>query len=309
MRAGVRALVLLAFAPTVLRAQSAAGPVVLQNPGSVRSAGLAGAGVALLGDAGAVFANPAGLALVHGISLEAGYHGAPFTAYQATAALGVRLWQFDLGAGLQYFDYGSEPEIVPDPANAGVTGLPTGGTVTGREMLASGSLIYRLGLLAFGGTIKGVDRQVADVRDEGVTGDLGLVVALFDIAALGFAVQNVGGNWENATGLTLPHLTRLGFTMNYLDPQETYRLLTTLEVQWPEGADTRVLLGVEGGVVVSGVGVLVRGAYGTRPSGAALSSFTGGASITVGGMTFDYAFTPTALLGGGEHRVGLRLRV
>ena len=91
--------------------------------------------------------------------------------------------------------------------------------------------------------------------------------------------------------------------------QETMRLLSTLEVQWPEGTGARVLLGVEGGMVVSGVGVLVRGAYGSRPQEAALSRFSGGVSLTVGGLTVDYAYTPMALLGGGEQHIGMRLRL
>jgi hypothetical protein len=217
--------------------------------------------------------------------------------------------QLDLGAGLQYFDYGSEPEVIPDPATGGVTGLPTGASVAGREFLAAGTLTYRFGLLAVGGTIKAVGQQVSDLTDRGVTGDLGIALAVFDIAAFGLAVQNIGGNWEDDSELTLPGLTRLGFTMNYVDPQESYRLLSTVELQWPEAAGTRVLAGIEGGIVVNGVGVLLRGAYATRPSGADLSHFVGGGSVTTGGLTVDYAFTPMALLDGGEHRIGMRLRM
>jgi hypothetical protein len=256
-----------------------------------------------------VFANPAGLALVRRIALEAGYHGAPFDAYQASGALGLRLGQLDLGVGLQHFDYGGEAELVPDPATGGVSGLPTGARIAARELLAAGSLVYRYGLLAVGGTVKAVDQHVADLRERGVSGDLGVAIALFDIAALGFAVQNVSGNWDGESALVLPRLTRFGFTMNYVDPLETFRLLSTFELQWPQAAATRVIIGVEGGMVVRGVGVLVRGAYGTRPADAALSRFTGGLSITVGALTVDYAYTPTALLGGGEQRIGLRFGV
>lgn len=311
MRAAARvgAVALLLTLPGTGRAQSAAGPVVFQLPASVRSAGLSGAGAALMGDAGSVFANPAGLALVSHLSLEASYHGAPFDAYQAAGALGWRIGQFDFGGGLQYFGYGTEPEIVPDPATGGVTGIPTGANVAARELLAVGSVIYRLGLLAFGGSVKTVEQRLVDLADRGVSGDLGVAVALFDLAALGFAVQNVSGNWRNASDIAMPRLTRFGFTMNYVDPQETYRLLSTLEVQWPEGTGSRFLFGLEGGVVVRGVGVLVRGAYGSRPTDAAISRFSTGVSLTVGGLTVDYAYTPMALLAGGEQHIGLRLRL
>jgi len=307
---GTFALLLPALlAPAGAAAQSLLGPQVLQNAATVRAAALGGAGAALMGDAGAVFANPAGLALVRRIALEAGYHGAPFDAYQTSGALGLRLGQLDLGVGLQHFDYGSEAELVPDPATGGVTGLPTGARIAARELLAAGSVVYRYGLLAVGGTVKAVDQHVADLRERGVSGDLGVAIALFDIAALGFAVQNVSGNWDGESALVLPRLTRFGFTMNYVDPLETFRLLSTFELQWPQAAATRVIIGVEGGMVVRGVGVLVRGAYGTRPADAALSRFTGGLSITVGALTVDYAYTPTALLGGGEQRIGLRFGV
>ena len=311
MRAATGALALLlpALLPPVMAGQSPMGPQVLQNPATVRAAGLGGAGVALMGDAGAVFANPAGLALVRSLALEAGYHGAPFDGYQASGAMGIRIGQLNLGLGLQHFDYGSEPELVPDPATGGVTGLPTGASVAARELLASGTLIYRLGLLAFGGTVKTVDQRVADLRARGLSGDVGVAIALFDLAALGFAVQNVGGNWDGESAMALPRLTRLGFTMNYVDPLETFRLMSTIELQWPQAAATRLIVGLEGGIVVQGVGVLARGAYGSRPADAALSRFTGGLSVTMGALTVDYAYTPTVLLGGGEQRIGLRFRV
>lgn len=313
MRAAVHGMALAGWLvgvlPAAAAAQPASGLLVLQNPASVRAAGLGGAGAALLGDAASLFATPVGLALIRNVVLEASYHGAPFDAYQATGALGVRMGQLDVGAGLQYFDYGSEPEMTPDPATGGVTGLPTGASVAGREFLAAGTLTWRLGMLALGGTFKAVGQRVSDLTDRGTSGDLGVALAIFDLAALGLSVQNIGGNWRDGSRIVLPGLTRLGFTMNYVDPQESYRLLSTLELQWPEGASTRVLLGVEGGIVVNGVGVLLRGAYATRPTGADLSRFVGGGSITTGGMTVDYAFTPMALLDGGEHRIGMRLRL
>jgi hypothetical protein len=313
MRAAGRGIALACclagIAPAAARAQSAPGLLVLQNPASVRAAGLGGAGAALLGDAASLFATPAGLALIRHVVLEASYHGAPFDAYQATGALGLRMGQLDLGAGLQYFDYGSEPEMVPDPATGGVTGLPTGASVAGREFLAAGTLTWRLGMLAVGGTIKAVGQRVSDLTDRGTSGDLGVALAIFDLAAFGLSVQNIGGNWRDDSRIVLPGLTRLGFTMNYVDPQESYRLLSTVELQWPDGASTRVLAGLEGGIVVNGVGVLLRGAYATRPTGADLSRFVGGGSITIGGLTVDYAFTPMTLLDGGEHRIGMRLRV
>jgi hypothetical protein len=300
-------LALLGAHAAAAQGPGADGPAVVQSPGSVRAVGLGGAGAALMGDAGAVFSNPAGLATIPHISLEGGFYGAPFDAYQVTGALGVRIGQFDLGFGLKNYDFGSEPEVVPDPATGGVTGMPTGQTVRARDLLAAGSLIYRIGIIAFGGTVKVVDQHVADLSDRGVSGDIGLALALFDIAALGFSVQNLGGDWRSASGIVLPRLSRLGFTMNYVDPQETFRLLSTVEWQWRAGEESRFVVGVEGGIVASKVGVLLRGAYGSRRTDAAPSAFTVGGSLTLDKLTLDYAYQPVDLLGGGSQRLGLRL--
>ena len=291
------------------RAQAAGadGPVILRTQNSVRGTGLNGAGAALMGDAASVFTNPTALAFAPHLALEAGFFAGPFDSYQTTGALTFRLGQFSVGGGIKYFDFGSEPEIVPDPATGGITGLPTGGTVSAREFLGVGSLIYRWGLLAAGGSVKLVDQRVADIQERAVSGDLGLTVAVFDIAALGFAVQNVSGNWRSTSTLAMPRLTRLGFTMNYVDPQETYRLLSTFELQWPQERRARFVAGVEGGVVVHGIGMLGRGAYATREAGTDTSHLTVGLSIALGGLTVDYAYEPIDLLGDGSQRIGLRL--
>jgi hypothetical protein len=303
----VGVLVLLVGGEARAQAAGADGPVILRTQNSVRGTGLNGAGAALMGDAASVFTNPTALAFAPHLSLEAGFFAGPFDSYQTTGALTFRIGQFTAGGGIKYFDFGSEPEMVPDPATGGVTGLPTGATVSAREFLGVGSLIYRWGLFAAGGSVKVVDQRVADVQQRGVSGDLGLTVALFDIAALGFAVQNVSGNWRSASTLAIPRLTRLGFTMNYVDPQETYRLLSTVELQWPEQQGARFVAGIEGGVVVRGVGILGRGGYATREPGADTSHFTVGLSLALGGLTVDYAYEPIDLLGDGSQRIGLRL--
>jgi len=61
-------------------------------------------------------------------------------------------------------------------------------------------------------------------------GDVGMAIAVFDIMAIGVSVQNLGGDMGN--GALLPRRTRAGLTLNYTDPQGTFRLLTTLEGMW-----------------------------------------------------------------------------
>ena len=74
-----------------------------------------------------------------------------------------------------------------------------------------------------------------------------MALAVFDLMAFGVAVRNLGGDYGDAH---LPRHTAVGLTLNYTDPQGTFRLLTTGEVQWGEG--TSWILGAEGGIVVGG---------------------------------------------------------
>ncbi len=303
-------LAALVLTPTVALAQTGPGsdgPIVLQSSSSVRSAGLHGAGVALVGDASAVFHNPAGLATIRHIALEAAYFSAPFDASQTSAAFAWRLGQFDLGAGIKYFDFGTEPEVVPDAASGGVLGTETGATINAHEFLGVGSLIYRFGIIAFGGSVKVVRQSVADVQRRGLSGDVGLAIAVFDIMALGFSVQNLRGNWDGGSPIVMPRLTRLGFTMNYIDPQETFRLMSTLEGQWPDGRGARAVFGVEGGIVVHGAGVIGRAGVGSRTEGSAQSAFTYGLSLNLARLTIDYGYEPFDLLGDASQRIGVRL--
>ena len=306
--AGGLAGALIAIAvPAAAQGPGAEGPIILHTHSSVREAGLNGAGAALVGDAGAVFHNPAGLATIGHIGLEGGYFQAPFDAYQTTAAFAWRLRQFHFGGGIKYFDFGAVDEIIPDVTTGGVTGTPTGVQVDASEFLAVGTLVYRFGLLAFGGSAKYVRQRVVDTDATGLSGDFGVAVAFFDIMAIGFAVQNLSGNWKGDSPLEIPRLTRTGFTMNYVDPQETFRLMSTVELQWPEGRGTRLVLGVEGGIVVAGVGILGRTAYGSRREGSDRSAFTFGLSLGLSRLMVDYAYEPSDLLGDASQRIGVRL--
>src|SRR5439155_19579758 len=203
-----------------LAAQSE-GSALAALPGSTRSAGLGGAGVALVGDAGAVFANPAGLAPIRHLALEGSYE--PYLAGTSitTAALGMRLGHFTWGVGAQALDYGSEPVIVPDSASGGRRGTPTGATFTAADLLGVASIVYRRGFIAAGVSTKYARQQIGGYAADAWGGDVGLAMAAFDIFALGVSVQNLGGDFAN--GARLPRRTRIGVTMNYVDPQRSFR--------------------------------------------------------------------------------------
>lgn len=261
---------------------------VQQYSGSVRGIGLNGAGAAIVGDAGAIFANPAGIATIHHIGLEAAYHEFPGSVRLATGALAWRLAQFDLGAGLEYMDL-------------------SGSGAGSYEARGVGTLVYRFGILALGASATAVREQVGGIEQRGFSGDWGIAIPVFDIMALGFAMQNVSGNWDKTSALVFPKLSRLGFTMNYTDPEESFRIRSTVELQWPEGRDTRLIVGGEGGIVLSGVGLMGRVAYGSGSPASGRGSVTYGASVHIGRLEGDYAYDPGNLAGDNGHHIGLRV--
>jgi len=106
--------------------------------------------------------------------------------------------------------------------------------------------------------------------------------------------------------LHLPRRTRAGFTLNYVDPQGTLRLLTTVEGQWPAGGGSAfVVLGLESGVVTRGMGVLGRVGYVGHSGVTSASPITAGASVELGRLHLDYAYRTDDALG-ARHRMGLR---
>jgi hypothetical protein len=250
-------------------------------PGSTRAAGMGGSGAALVGDAGALFANPAGLATVHRLAVEAGYESYPAGTTLATGALALRVGRLDWGAGA----------------------ATLGRTYSAADVLAVSTLVFRAGLVALGGSAKYARETLAGARVDGWAGDAGLAIAVFDLMAFGVSVQNIGG--DRAGRARLPRSTRAGFTLNYVDPQGTFRLLTTLEGQWSPGQVAFVVLGAESGVVANGVGVLGRAGYIGHSSTTSASPFTAGASLELGRLHLDYAYRADDRQG-ARHRMGLR---
>jgi len=251
--------------------------------GSARSVGLGGAGAAIVGDAGAIFANPAGLATVHHVAVEGAYEAYPSGVTLSTGAVAVRVNRFTWGAGA----------------------AAVGPSYTSADLLGVSSLVYRTGIAALGTSVKYVRETLNGTRVDAWAGDAGLAIPIFDLMALGVSVQNIGGDLGG--GVHLRRRTRAGFTLNYVDPQGSYRLLTTLEGQWPAQGGAFLVLGVEGGVVTRGLGVIGRVGYvghSAAMSGAA-SPFTFGGSAELGRLHLDYAYRADDALG-ARHRVGLR---
>jgi hypothetical protein len=270
------------LASSALSAQ--AGSVLALAPGSARAAGMGGAGAAIVGDAGGIFANPAALATIHHLAVEASYETFPSGSKFSTGAVALRAGRFTWGIGA----------------------AALGPSYTSADLLGASSLVFRTGIVALGGTAKYARETIGGARVDAWAGDAGLAIAIFDLMALGVSVQNIGGDFGPATGgVHLPRRTRAGFTLNYVDPQGTLRLLTTVEGQWPVGGSAFVILGLESGVVTRGMGVLGRIGYVGHSGVTSASPFTAGGSLELGRLHLDYAYRADDALG-ARHRVGLR---
>jgi len=281
---GIVVALLSAGPPVRLTAQSQ-GSVLAGLPGSTRAAGLRGAGAALVGDAGAVFSNPAGIATIRHLSFEGAYQRSADGTTVGSGALALRAGRLSWGFGAAALDTSG---VLPRATN----------------VLGISSLVVRTSLIALGTSVKYVREPLAGGTADAWAGDVGIALAVFDLMAFGASVQNLGGDLGG--GARLPRLTRAGFTMNYVDPQGAYRLLTTLEGQWPSGAGTLVIVGVEGGVVTHGVGIVGRVGYGGRSGSTSASRSSYGAGLEMGRLHIDYAYRALDAPAGGTHRFGLQ---
>jgi hypothetical protein len=294
--AGILAAALALAPPTAAQPGAGGANPLLDLPATVRSVGLNGAAAAMVGDAGAVFSNPSAIATVKHLAIEGMYRRAPGSARIGSVALVSRLRQFDLGVGAQRFHYGDTPAQYLGVASQHA-----------QDLVGVGSVVYRFGLIALGASGRYARRTVDDVYTSGMSADAGIAIAFFDIMALAFSVQNIGGNWRDTSALAMPRRSRLGFTMNYVDPQEAFRLTSVLELQWPQGRSARLVFGGEAGIVVGGVGVIGRLAYGGAAAYTSGRAVTYGGSVRIGVANLDYAYRQRDVLGVPAHYFGLRL--
>jgi hypothetical protein len=291
---GLLRLCLLAGAlPASVGAQASSArptPVILGFPSSVQTAGLAGAGVALPGYAGALFVNPAGIAPIRVLSLETGFSHRPDHSTYAMAAAATRAGRFNFGLGARYL-------------------LFSANSATYDNLSWAAAAVYRRGGIALGGSTKYVSvEQREGPITRSLTGDLALQVAFFDIAALALSAQNLGQVRLSGAGLELPSSLHLGVSLNLLDTYSNGRLLATVESVWSAGERGRTVVGLEAGAAVSGIGLVARVGSGRQPgvAGGLLSPTTFGGSILLGRARLDYAFQHRSALGRDVHLFGVR---
>ncbi len=284
------AFLLAALLPAALPAQPVPVPVILGFPTSVQAAGLAGAGVGLPGYAGALFVNPAGIAPIRVLSIEAGFSRTPDRATYGMAAAAGRIGRFNLGFGARYLRFPGE-------------------SPTYDNLSLVGAVVYRYGGIAFGASGKYVSVEERDGPiTRSLTSGLAVQVAFFDIAALALSLQNLGQARLSGGGLNLPDALHLGFSLNLLDTYSNGRLLATIESVWSEQDRGRTVLGLEAGAAIRGLGIVARIGSGRQPglAGGLLSNTTFGASLLLGRARIDYAFQRRSAIGRDVHLAGMR---
>lgn len=282
-------LCLALVGPPVARAQEPPVPSLPSLPPSVRVAGLGGAGVAMIGYAGSVFNNPSGLAPVRSLSLEAAYARLPDRSTYTMGAAAVRVGRFNLGTGYQYLRFPADDPVYDN--------LSWAGTAVYRVMGAA---------IGTGGRYVSVEDR-AGVITRTLTTDASLTLAFFDIAALAVSVQNIGRfALSGDETLDLPTAVRLGFSMNLLDTYSNGRLLATIETAWTAGASRRTIIGLEAGILVHGLGIVVRAGTGSQPEESLLSNTSYGGALVFGRAALDYAYQRRSVLGSDIHLVGVR---
>lgn len=290
MRGRAGAILLAALLPAALPAQSVPVPVILGFPTSVQAAGLAGAGVGLPGYAGALFVNPAGIAPIRVLSIEAGFSRTPDRATYGMAAAAGRVGRFNLGFGFRYLRFPGE-------------------SPTYDNLSSVGAVVYRYGSIAVGASGKYVSVEERDgPTTRSLTSGLAVQVAFFDIAALALSLQNLGQARLSGGGLNLPDALHLGFSLNLLDTYSNGRLLATIESVWSEQDRGRTVLGLEAGAAIRGLGIVARIGSGRQPglAGGLLSNTTFGASLLLGRARIDYAFQRRSAIGRDVHLAGMR---
>lgn len=274
--------------PGAVWAQRTQTSLLPELPASTRVAGLAGAGVANIGYAGTVFENPSGLAPIRSLSVEAALYRRQGGATYNMGAVAARIGTFNLGGGYQYLVY---------PA----------GSATRDNVLSVGALTWRRGGLALGGGLKYLSvEDSAGTIDRTIVKDLGLTLALFDVAALALSWQNFGAQAVSGPTIPVPGSVHLGFALNLIDTYTSGRLLALVETTWTEGDPRRTVLGLEGGAVISGLGVVARVGHGGQPPGSGYTKTAFGGGIVLGAARVDYAYRGSAHGGRPTHLFGLR---
>ena len=302
------------MAPLEAQGNGTTAGALLELPATARQMAFQGAYSAVVGDEGSVFANPAGMAPVRRGALGLSYERGLFGTGLSSGAGVIRVGRFNLGLGVMYLDFGGDSVVVPDPAFGGDRGMTTGEMITAYNALAVGSVAWRRGMLSVGANVKYLREHIGSGTGgswsaNALTGDLGLAIAVFDIMAIGFVMQNLAGSLtaSDSTLYDLPRTARLGYTLNFVDPQGTARFMATVDWVHPPGGDSYAAFGFEGGIVTGDVGLVGRAGVAAGRIPGDRRPYSLGAGIVVKrNLHVDYAWQSYDQLTADAHRFGVR---
>jgi hypothetical protein len=308
--------ILLGFAAYTASAQQVdlGEPPILQLPGSTRALALGGAYIIAGADPDAIFFNPVLLQNARGVSIAAQRYGSASTLTSLAFTTDV-----GLGVGVRILDYA--PTRASDPLDFGsAVGLSERGFNDSGEALGVVGYMRTVKKIRLGVAGKWVQHWGID-ESEGVAAfDIGSTINPFNWLSVALAVQDIGGS------------IHLGNVKHDIDTRALLLVSTRTKVvgildvalaarlQAGEDTDPAGGLGLEASYwPFSGLTFFARAGarFGTRelsgvsPTGGfeeiKESNFTGGAGVSYGRVSFDYAFEP--FRGAADsHRVGIRVR-
>ncbi len=305
---------LAAFVPAAAPGQGTGltGGIILELPPGARALGLGGAYAAVVGDAGSVFVNPAGMAPIRRLAVDVSWERALMGTTFTTAAAAMRVGRFTFGAGAALLDFGGDSVIEPDPLDPD-RGVATGDQISAYQALGVGAVAYRRGMISLGASVKALREHIGygaptGWSATGAAGDIGAAIAVFDIMALGVVVQNLAGTIRTSDSerMPMPRTTRVGFTLNVIDPQGTARFMTTTDLVSPPGGDRYWAMGFEAGAVASGMGATGRLGLSLGRRASDRKGIVYGGTLQVRSFRLDWSYQPYDQIGGASHRFGAR---
>ena len=299
-------LTMLAALPVGAQAGATAA-IVLELPASPRAMALGNAYAAMGGDEASLFYNPAGLATLEraagGLSVQRHLASSTLAALAVAGSVGPGT----VALGLQVLDYGSEPELVPDPVYGGERGLATGADVSAQDLVLSLGYGATIGRVRAGAAAKFVRQRVAD-RSGGVAAfDVGVAGDLPRGITLGVALQHLGPELEIAgVAAPLPRQLRVAAMMP-LPSAGPIALAATAQLTRPRESGTLPAGGIEAAWRSSnGLRFAARAGAADRPDESAASALTFGAGLAARHLALDYAWQGYETVGGAVHRLGVR---
>lgn len=262
-------------------------PALPDLASSVRSAGMAGLAVPLTGDAAVIFDNPAAIGPIRRLAIEASYARLPDDRWYTTGAAALRLGRVSAGGGYRYLDYTDQ------------------GPVRGNLQWV-GAVAGKIAPVYLGASAKYVSvEDSSGTIFRTLTEDASLTLAFFDIASMALVFENIGRTPLSGDRLDLPPATRFGFSLNFIDTYSNGRLLGTFETTWPQDGSRRTVIGLEGGVVIRGIGLVARIGHGAQPAGSGAGKTAYGGSVVLSRARLDYAYQPQTAIGRSVHLVGI----